>query len=249
MSEAGHCGQAGRGGPRRPGVRKQDWIANQLRRVYDEALQEDIPDDMLALLAKLDEQRRRRTRESSFREDLVAAIPMLRGFARSLSGNRDRADDLVQETLAKAIANRDKYRPGHQPARLAGDDPAQPVLFRGPPALARGVGRGGHARGAADRRRRCTTARWRCGSSSGRCRCCRWTSARRWCWWARAGSPTRRRRRCSSTRVGTVKSRVSRARARLEMLLAGGEELRAGRRRGDEVGGAAPAGDVGVRGG
>ena len=49
---------------------------------------------------------------SSFRDDLVAAIPMLRGFARSLSGNRDRADDLVQETLAKAIANRDKYRPG-----------------------------------------------------------------------------------------------------------------------------------------
>ena len=48
----------------------------------------------------------------SFRDDLVAAIPMLRGFARSLSGNRDRADDLVQETLAKAIANRDKYRPG-----------------------------------------------------------------------------------------------------------------------------------------
>ena len=37
---------------------------------------------------------------------------MLRGFARSLSGNHDRADDLVQETLAKAIANRDKYRMG-----------------------------------------------------------------------------------------------------------------------------------------
>ncbi len=49
---------------------------------------------------------------SAFRDDLVAAIPMLRGFARSLSGNRDRADDLVQETLAKAIANRDKYRQG-----------------------------------------------------------------------------------------------------------------------------------------
>ena len=49
---------------------------------------------------------------SSFRQDLVGAIPMLRGFARSLSGNRDRADDLVQETLAKAIANRDKYRQG-----------------------------------------------------------------------------------------------------------------------------------------
>ena len=49
---------------------------------------------------------------SSFREDLVAAIPMLRGFARSLSGNRDRADDLVQETMLRAIANIDSFQPG-----------------------------------------------------------------------------------------------------------------------------------------
>jgi RNA polymerase sigma-70 factor, ECF subfamily len=48
----------------------------------------------------------------SFKQQLVEAIPMLRGFARSLSGNHDRADDLVQETLAKAIANRDKYKMG-----------------------------------------------------------------------------------------------------------------------------------------
>jgi hypothetical protein len=40
--------------PERAGTRKQDWIATQLRRVYDEALQEEIPADMLALLAKLD---------------------------------------------------------------------------------------------------------------------------------------------------------------------------------------------------
>ncbi len=44
-----------RDGRGRRGMRKQDWIANQLRRVYDEALQEDIPADMMALLAKLDE--------------------------------------------------------------------------------------------------------------------------------------------------------------------------------------------------
>jgi hypothetical protein len=43
------------GKPPRRGMRKQDWIANQLRRVYDEALQEAIPPDMLELLAKLDE--------------------------------------------------------------------------------------------------------------------------------------------------------------------------------------------------
>jgi hypothetical protein len=43
------------GKPPRRGMRKQDWITNQLRRVYDEALQEAIPEDMLELLAKLDE--------------------------------------------------------------------------------------------------------------------------------------------------------------------------------------------------
>ena len=47
-----------------------------------------------------------------FKQQLVEAIPMLRGFARSISGNHDRADDLVQETLVKAIANRDKYKMG-----------------------------------------------------------------------------------------------------------------------------------------
>jgi hypothetical protein len=44
----------GGGKPPRRGARKQDWITNQLRRVYDEALQEEIPADMLELLAKLD---------------------------------------------------------------------------------------------------------------------------------------------------------------------------------------------------
>ncbi len=48
--------EAGGGKPdRAERARKQDWIANQLRQVYDEALQEEIPADMLALLSKLDD--------------------------------------------------------------------------------------------------------------------------------------------------------------------------------------------------
>ncbi len=43
---------------------------------------------------------------------MLAAVPRLRAFARSLSGNIDRADDLVQETLARAIAHIDSFRPG-----------------------------------------------------------------------------------------------------------------------------------------
>ena len=43
---------------------------------------------------------------------MLAAVPSLRAFAISLSGNIDRADDLVQETLLRAIANIDSFQPG-----------------------------------------------------------------------------------------------------------------------------------------
>jgi RNA polymerase sigma-70 factor (ECF subfamily) len=37
--------------------------------------------------------------DPEFKEQLAAVIPHLRAFGRSLSGSRDLADDLVQETL------------------------------------------------------------------------------------------------------------------------------------------------------
>jgi RNA polymerase sigma-70 factor (ECF subfamily) len=48
----------------------------------------------------------------SVREAMLAAVPSLRAFAISLSGNVDRADDLVQETLLRAWANLDSFQPG-----------------------------------------------------------------------------------------------------------------------------------------
>jgi RNA polymerase sigma-70 factor (ECF subfamily) len=39
-------------------------------------------------------------------------VPSLRAFAISLSGNVDRADDLVQETLLRALANIHSFQPG-----------------------------------------------------------------------------------------------------------------------------------------
>jgi RNA polymerase sigma-70 factor, ECF subfamily len=42
---------------------------------------------------------------------MLAAIPPLRAFAISLCGNVDRADDLVQETLFRAWAHIDSFRP------------------------------------------------------------------------------------------------------------------------------------------
>ncbi|HEY3694549.1 sigma-70 family RNA polymerase sigma factor [Phenylobacterium sp.] len=47
-----------------------------------------------------------------WREEVVGLIPTLRAFAWSLSHNGADADDLVQETLIKAWSNRARFEPG-----------------------------------------------------------------------------------------------------------------------------------------
>jgi len=49
---------------------------------------------------------------SSLRDDLVAQIGSLRAFGVSLCGDRERADDLVQETLFKAWNHLDSFKEG-----------------------------------------------------------------------------------------------------------------------------------------
>lgn len=43
---------------------------------------------------------------------IVNLIPALRAFARTFCRGADDADDLVQETLTKALTNVDKFEPG-----------------------------------------------------------------------------------------------------------------------------------------
>lgn len=50
--------------------------------------------------------------DNDFKAQLAQVIPHLRAFGRSLSGNRDLADDLVQETLLKAWAARQRFQAG-----------------------------------------------------------------------------------------------------------------------------------------
>ena len=50
--------------------------------------------------------------ENSLKDQMLAAIPHLRAFAISLSGSVDRADDLVQNALLKGLSNLDKFQPG-----------------------------------------------------------------------------------------------------------------------------------------
>ena len=48
----------------------------------------------------------------SFKRELLATLPSLRAFAVSLSGRHDKAHDLVQDTMMKAWAKQDSFQMG-----------------------------------------------------------------------------------------------------------------------------------------
>jgi RNA polymerase sigma-70 factor (ECF subfamily) len=52
------------------------------------------------------------TEPPSFKRELLATLPSLRAFAVSLSGRHDKADDLVQDTVMKAWAKQDSFEMG-----------------------------------------------------------------------------------------------------------------------------------------
>src|SRR5579863_1633715 len=57
--------------------------------------------------------------DPGIRDQVLSTVPSLRAFAISLCGNIDRADDLVQETLLRALAHIDSFEPGtNMPAWL-----------------------------------------------------------------------------------------------------------------------------------
>jgi RNA polymerase sigma factor (sigma-70 family) len=49
---------------------------------------------------------------SQFQSEFIALIPQLRMFSRALCGRRAIAEDMVQEALAKAWRSRDRFEPG-----------------------------------------------------------------------------------------------------------------------------------------
>ncbi len=50
--------------------------------------------------------------KKAFKRELTEVVPHLRAFARGLCGRPDMADDLVQEALLKAWAAQDRFEPG-----------------------------------------------------------------------------------------------------------------------------------------
>ena len=94
-------------------------IGSYLRTAFADAADAEIPPLFADLLAKLGEGEEKAVfvppealSDFDFKTQLGQVIPHLRAFGRSLSGSRDTADDLVQETLLKAWAARDRFQAG-----------------------------------------------------------------------------------------------------------------------------------------
>ena len=89
-------------------------LGEHLRTVYERIGEEILPSRFSDLLEKLEAALRARGEaiEPEFRNGLLAAVPSLRAFALSLTSNPARSDDLVQDTLLKGWQHRARFQPG-----------------------------------------------------------------------------------------------------------------------------------------
>ncbi|AYO86678.1 sigma-70 family RNA polymerase sigma factor [Methylobacterium brachiatum] len=86
----------------------------QLQAYFSLPPREDMPEGLSQLVRRIENALAagEGVTAAEFRDDLMDAIPALRTFAFSLSGDANRSDDLVQETLVKAWANQHRFQPG-----------------------------------------------------------------------------------------------------------------------------------------
>jgi len=91
----------------------REHLGKTLRDLFDHVVPKPLPQRLAHLLEALAENDKRHPRTNSkIKDALVEMIPRLRAFAFSLCGNHERADDLVQETLLKAWRHLDRFQEG-----------------------------------------------------------------------------------------------------------------------------------------
>ncbi len=89
-------------------------LGKELSKLYMSFGDAPLPQRFLDLIARLEELERDQPRavEPALRDEMLGALPSLRAFAISLTNNVDAADDLVQETILKAWKNIDRFERG-----------------------------------------------------------------------------------------------------------------------------------------
>ncbi len=89
-------------------------LGDSLRAAYDALGADETPTRFAALIDRLDAALRVQGErvDPVFRKGLLDAVPSLRAFALSLTSNPTRADDLVQDTVLKGWQHRARFQPG-----------------------------------------------------------------------------------------------------------------------------------------
>jgi RNA polymerase sigma-70 factor (ECF subfamily) len=92
----------------------QEHLGEHLRTSYEDLCSSQLPDRLTSLLARFERALAVKGGyvDPEFRDGLMAALPNLRAFALSLARHGDRADDLVQDTLLRAWDKRASFQPG-----------------------------------------------------------------------------------------------------------------------------------------
>ncbi|QRE75526.1 sigma-70 family RNA polymerase sigma factor [Methylobacterium aquaticum] len=92
----------------------QDHLRQSLQHYFSPVAETELPARLAELLARFEAALAARGEAISFdfRNALMTALPALRTFGLSLSHDVVRADDLVQETCARAWANQHRFQAG-----------------------------------------------------------------------------------------------------------------------------------------
>jgi RNA polymerase sigma-70 factor, ECF subfamily len=92
----------------------REHLGQQLRGVYSDLIASALPSDLVRLIGRLESSIRipEDRHDPGFVQDLLNCIRHLRAFAISLTHDVNRAEDLVQNTLVKACDLRNRFEPG-----------------------------------------------------------------------------------------------------------------------------------------
>lgn len=89
-------------------------IGEELRKLYSDPPQERIPKELSRILRRAFQVIRAHEEplDENFLKELMQAVSTLRRFAVSLAKDRDVAEDLVQETILRALQQHDRFERG-----------------------------------------------------------------------------------------------------------------------------------------
>jgi len=92
----------------------QDHLGDELRAAYGNPTEQRVPRHMAKLIARTSQIIRAHQEPVSeaFVDGIMGSIPSLRAFAISLTRNADRAEDLVQDTVLRALSRREGFEEG-----------------------------------------------------------------------------------------------------------------------------------------